>query len=63
MLPENSLSYHRLGVPEYHEQLSNYLPVQDDPFDEYLDLWFLLPEDFCSKWVKVLSGSQPVPAG
>ena len=28
MLPENHLSHLRLGVPEYHEQLSSELPIQ-----------------------------------
>jgi hypothetical protein len=51
MLPENHLSQSRFDVPEYHEQLSGVLPVQDDPFDQYLDLWFLHPEDFLSEGV------------
>lgn len=63
MLPENHPSHSRLGVPEYHEQLTSVLPVQDDPFDEYLDLWFLHPNDFLSGGVTNVSNTQPIAAG
>ena len=63
MLPEDHPSHLRLGVPEYHEQLTSVLPVQDDPFDEYLDLWLLPPTDFLSKGVTSVSDSQPIAAG